>query len=360
MGELRRETYSLELSLPFVCGVGIWNFLLKENGVTALMTGLVASCLLIVTCTLLAIRKKTAWSMAMLCCAGLLCAASADFITTEVGNDKKAVPGGEAIRSAIMAIPFSEKSSTGLLMALITGDRSMLDAHSITLFRQSGAAHLLALSGLHLGLIYAILSRILLIVGKNPAARKARSCGIVIFCLWFCLMAGSPASLERALIFIILREFARMSFRKLSLLRTLNDALVIQLVLKPGNIGSAGFQLSYLAVLGMATLYPKLERMFPSEGGKLEPMRNLWCAAALSLSCQLFTAPVSWYHFHSFPKYFLITNIISAPLMTALMLSGLAATTCSLVAACPLWLVRITEWFCRALSYILETISLLP
>ena len=131
---------------------------------------------------------------------------------------------------------------------------------------------------------------------------------------------------------------------------------MIQLVLTPSAITSTGFQLSYLAMAGIFLLFPILDGWYP-KGPRFDPVRKVWEAAALSISCQVFTGPLSWFRFHTFPAYFLLTNLFALPLTTLLM--GSAVTTLVLrgIHCCPGFLVRATDWLCQALVRILQVIS---
>lgn len=86
-------------------------------------------------------------------------------------------------------------------------------------------------------------------------------------------------------------------------------------------------------------------------------MKRIWDAAALSISCQLFTAPLAWYRFHSFPRYFLLTNILALPLSTATMALSVAAIALSAAGICPEVLVQAVEWCAGTLLSVLETVS---
>lgn len=267
------------------------------------------------------------------------------------------------MRDCIDSIPYPGEGTGALVKALLTGDRSGLDRHTLDVFRASGASHILALSGLHLGIIYLILIRICTPLGNSPAARKARFALIVSLSGFYCLMTGASPSIVRAFLFITINETAKLTGRNKEPARMLLASLTIQLALKPEVISSVGFQLSYLAMTGISVLYPRLERLYPEPAGmgwkSADPFRKVWNMAVLSISCQAFTAPLAWYRFHSFPKYFLITNLIALPLTSAIVV--LSVTTIALCAfgCCPVFLVILNDYAVRLLENCLETISLM-
>ena len=86
-------------------------------------------------------------------------------------------------------------------------------------------------------------------------------------------------------------------------------------------------------------------------------MRKIWTMAALSISCQLFTGPLAWYRFHSFPKYFLLTNLLAIPLTTALMATAVTTVLLGLLGWSPALLITATDGLCRLLVWVLEIIA---
>ena len=262
----------------------------------------------------------------------------------------------DRLRAFIDGIPFPSEGTAPLLKALLTGDRSGLSQDTVRVFRESGGAHLLALSGLHIGILYLLLTRLLWPLGNSPRARRVRYTLIVLAAGLFTRMTGASPSIVRAFLFIFLNETARIACRPRDPLRILSTALLIQLVITPSAITSTGFQLSYLAMAGIFLLFPILEGWYP-KGPRFDPVRKVWEAAALSISCQVFTGPLAWFRFHTFPTYFLLTNLVALPFTTLLM--GSAVTTLALqgIHCCPGFLVRTTDWLCRTLVWILQVIS---
>ena len=169
-------------------------------------------------------------------------------------------------------------------------------------------------------------------------------------------MAGAGPSLVRAFLFIGLNETLRLLHRPRKPLRVFCVALFVQLALDPSVIRSLGFQLSYLAMAGIFLLYPALERFYP-EGGRYNPFRWMWKAAAMSLSCQAFTAPLVWLRLHTFPKFFLLTNLLAIPLTTLTVWGGVVCIGLSAAGVCPKLLVDATDALCRLLTGVLEIIA---
>ena len=256
----------------------------------------------------------------------------------------------ERLRERIDTIPFHCNSTAALLKAFLTGYRAELNPEVKAVFRLSGASHLLALSGLHIGILYTILSKATIIIGNSPAGRIVRSTIAVGAALVFTLMTGASPSIVRAFLFILGSETAKLTHRSRDPLKILSLALMVQLVISPREILSLGFQLSYLAVLGIFILFPRMKEWFP--GKSWDPLKKLWDTSVLTISCQLFTAPLVWMHFHSFPKHFLITNLLAIPLTTLTLSLGILAVI--IPSGLP---PKAAEWCADLLISCLEIIS---
>lgn len=260
------------------------------------------------------------------------------------------------LKGLIADIPFPSVGTAPLVTALLTGDRSGLAPDTVSAFRTSGASHILALSGLHLGILYLLLDKITSLPGRFPSVRIIRFCLLLAASGGFTLLTGCSPSLVRAFLFIMLNEILRLTGRPRNSVRVLCLALLIQLILDPGAVRSIGFQLSYLAMAGIFLINPILEEWYP-ESPAWDPFRRIWKAAALSISCQVTTAPIAWLHFHTFPRYFLITNLTAMPLTTLLMGSAFFTVILSGLGACPPLLVTVTDTLCNWLQGVLRLIA---
>lgn len=265
------------------------------------------------------------------------------------------------LRATIDAIPYPSETTGPLVKALLTGDKSDLPKEITGIFRDSGASHILALSGLHLGVLYLLLTRLTSPLGNSPKARKSRCSLIIVAALFYSIMTGATPSIIRAFLFITINETARLLGRKREPVRVLLAALTVQLALKPDVISSVGFQLSYMAMAGIFLLYPTLERIYPAPSGsrlsRFNPFRKIWNAAMLSISCQIFTGPIAWHYFHTFPKYFILTNLVALPLTSAIMPLSVATIALSFLGICPEPLVILNDHAMQALVFCLEIIS---
>ena len=287
---------------------------------------------------------------------GLFCAFNASMIY-EDGFQKlirAAAHGAEGLRGIIRSIPFRDTGTAPLLNALLTGDRSGLSPATVTAFRQSGASHILALSGLHMGIIYLLFDKLTGILGHSPAARHIRFWLIIAGAGYFTFMTGASPSIVRAFLFITINEILRLYCKPGNAVRVLCLALLVQLVIQPGVISTLGFQLSYLAMAGVFILYPVMEKWYPESRS---PLRWIWKMAAMSVSCQAFTGPLVWLRFHTFPRYFLLANLFALPVVTVLMTVAVATIVLQTLGICPQAAVWATDTAARLLTWILEVIA---
>lgn len=290
--------------------------------------------------------------------AGVLCALTENICSAggaDVGIAGLTERLSEKMKAISWKIPYSATESRALVNALIFGDRSLLSADITEAFRQSGAAHLLALSGMHLGIIYIFLQKVLSFSGNSPAAGKAKGIlGILVSGVYTAATGASP-SLVRAFLFICLNETARLTGRKCMKSEIFCAAVTVQLALKPSSISSIGFQLSYLAVLGLLILHPHMSGWY--SGGRMNILKRIWDMTSVAVSCQIFTAPAILYYFGTFPEYFILTNLIAVPLTTVIMFLSMAVMTAAISGFCPHLLLALDEKLIEALLFSLKTIA---
>ncbi|MBR5567772.1 MAG: ComEC/Rec2 family competence protein [Bacteroidales bacterium] len=279
---------------------------------------------------------------------GLLIGATANILEISSLKNVSSIRGlGFAMQDIIDSIPFRNTETNAVIKALLTGEKNGLSRETAEAFRASGASHILALSGLHLGIIYGIVSKCLQFPGNHRKVRIARSIICILTCGIYTLATGAGASITRAFIFILIGEIARLTGRYHSTAYILSVTLIIHLTISPGDIRSVGFQLSYLAMFGIAYLYQHIRRFWPGINdpeGRKGIMQRIWDAAALSISCQLTTGPVAWLYFGTFPQYFLLTNLISMPLTGILIPMAVLTVLLSTLGILPQFLVTATEW----------------
>lgn len=343
------------ISIPFSAGVAMAAYL-PSGSISPLFE---ASAALICTVLTLVLycrdgRQYASGVLTALFC-GMFCAFSARMSILPPkeahGLPLKAL---EALLGTVDSLELGGEQSGALIKALVLGQRSGLSRETRMAFSEAGAAHILALSGLHMGVIYGMLSKSLSWLGRGRAAMLLRALVGVAAAGFFALMTGGSPSVVRAFLFISLNEISRLlPGRKRRSLSVFWTAMMIQLIANPLIIKSLSFQLSYLAILSIFTLYPKVEAWYPRSKGR-DPMRRIWSAAALTICCQLFTAPLAWLHFHSFPTYFIISNLVALPLAELLIMTAIGAIALQAAGICPEILKSLSDMLAQALIKVLE------
>ena len=256
------------------------------------------------------------------------------------------------LRALIADIPYPHEDTGPLVTALLTGERSSLSREIRRAFRLSGASHLLALSGMHVGLLCLVAEKALSLFGNRPVWKKTRGVLLVLLCGFYTLAVGAGPSIVRAFFFILLRQTAILLERKVRPSDILSGALILQLCITPAALKSIGFQLSYLAMAGIVFLMPRLSALYPGKW-----LKKIWDLCALSLSCQAFTGPLVWWKFGAFPPYFLLTNLLSAPLMTLVMVSSLLSVSVAVLGLDGTLVYALNDALARALIFSLDVIA---
>jgi competence protein ComEC len=210
-------------------------------------------------------------------------------------------------------IYISGRDESSLAEALLIGYRNNLDKDLVQAYSNIGVVHLIAISGMHLGLIYFFLTWIF---ARIPVIKKSKITRLVLtlFCLWFfSLLTGAPASVLRCAVMFSFIAVGSLFNKRNSIYNSLAISAFVLLCYDPFILWDVGFQLSYLAVLGIVTLQPYIYHWFVFEK---RIYREIWKVASVTLAAQVFTLPVCIYYFHQFPLLFLISNMVAIPLST--------------------------------------------
>lgn len=207
------------------------------------------------------------------------------------------------------------RAEYGIVNAMLLGVRDDLDQSQYDTYAAAGAVHILSVSGLHVGILFVILSWVL----GRLAPGKGNSWWVVsikLAVLWFfALMTGFSAPILRSALMFSFLLLAGASNRTLSLMNTLAASAFLILCYDPYAAFSAGFQLSYLAVFGIGAWVPDMMQRLRSKNNLVTKM---WELTVVALAAQLLTFPLGVYYFHTFPTYFLFANPIVMGLSTVL------------------------------------------
>ena len=208
-----------------------------------------------------------------------------------------------------------------VLSAMTLGDKSALSRQLQDTYSVAGASHVLALSGLHLGILYFLLSWLLSARGRPGGWSRP----VLVACVWaFAMLAGLPLSLVRSALMLSVFAVFSLGGRGGTTLNSLCFAAIVILVVSPAALYDVGFQLSFLSVLGILLVVPLLDSWTSDEWMQRHTLpRLLWGCLAVSLAAQVGTAPLVAYYFGRLPVYFLLTNLVVLPCAYAILLGSL-------------------------------------
>ncbi len=206
--------------------------------------------------------------------------------------------------------------------ALILGYRDEIPEEVQTAYSQTGAMHVLAVSGLHVGIVFLLIDFFLKKIKNKARAWRIAKVLIVLAVIWaFALVTGaSPSVMRAAVMFSFLN--VGLAFKRFSnIYNTLAASAFFMLVYDPHLIASVGFQLSYLAVFGIVYFQPKIAGLWKA---KTKFGNYIWQLACVSLAAQIMTLPLAFYYFNQLPVYFWLTGLIMVPLAGFELGAGLA------------------------------------
>ncbi len=245
----------------------------------------------------------------------------------------------------------------GLAEALLIGYKDDLDKTLVQSYTNTGVVHIIAISGLHLGLIYWLLLLLLKPLQQRKYLKWIRPV-IIILGLWlFSLLAGAQPSILRSAVMFTCIVLGENLSKKTSIYNTLALSAFILLVWNPYWLWDVGFQLSYSAVLSIIIFMQPIYKLFYIKNKLLD---FFWKLNAVTIAAQILTLPVSIYHFHQFPTYFLLTNLVAVPLSSILVLGEIFLCIISFIPAVALFTGKALYWQIWLMNNYIEKIESLP
>lgn len=245
----------------------------------------------------------------------------------------------------------SGKKEQGLAQALLIGYRDELDKDLLQSYINTGVVHVIAVSGMHLALIFWLLHLMF-----SPLLKSKKTYWLhpvlVLAILWlFTLIAGGAASIVRAAVMFSFIMVGKSLHRNVSVYNSLAGSAFLLLCINPYWLCDLGFQLSYAAVVSIILFYKPIYNLLFIRNKILD---RLWQLAAVSIAAQLLTSPIAMYHFHQLPVYFLITNLLIVPVSSLVLvgelilvlispLQALAKILGSILSGCIWWMNSFIE-----------------
>ncbi|OFY23139.1 MAG: hypothetical protein A2W98_11760 [Bacteroidetes bacterium GWF2_33_38] len=266
----------------------------------------------------------------------------------------------EMCRQYLLSL-FQQSNITGdeyaVLSALTLGYNNKLEEDIKKAYSSSGATHVLSVSGLHVGIVYIVMGYLLLFLRKSKFGMILRTTILILFLWAYAFVTGlSPAVMRSATMFsfVVLGSALR---RESSIYNTLASSAFFLIFLNPYVITNIGFQLSYLALIGIVFFQAKIYNLIYVKNYFLD---KIWALVAVSIAAQLTTTPISLMYFHQFPNYFLISNIVVVPLSTLIVYAAMILLAFSFVPFLTVWLGKMLSFLVYALNKSVILVEQLP
>lgn len=245
--------------------------------------------------------------------------------------------------------------SAAIGRALILGERDGIDARLRSYFLATGSMHILAVSGMHIGLLILALLKMLSYFSRWVNRKQALV--LVLFIVWYyAVLTGLSASVLRSVFMFSVLLLSQFSGRQMSQLSALFFSAFCLLLYDPRYLFDLGFQLSYLAMLGIYLYYETIRNAIQF---RWRLLAHLWDGTALGLAATLTTLPLSLYHFHMYPNYAQIANLCLMSLSSLILvlgmffpllqvLPGLDRLSAFVLDTCIQWMLDIMQFFSEA------------
>jgi competence protein ComEC len=239
------------------------------------------------------------------------------------------------------------REELAVVQALLLGQKQDISAETYNNFAASGAIHILAVSGLHVGIILLILKMFLAPLGRIKNGKYLKTI-LIILCLWgFAILAGLSPSVVRAVTMFSFIAVGLEIKRRTGTLNSVFLSLMLLLLIRPQWIFEVGFQLSYSAVISIVLFQPLLSGLYqPStKAGKY-----FWGLLTVTIAAQAGVLPLSLYYFHQFPGLFFLTNLLILPFLGLILFAGVLVIVLALAGLLPSFLVKTYEFIIEMLN----------
>ena len=256
----------------------------------------------------------------------------------------------------ILRTNISSEKELGLAEALLIGYKDDLDKSLVQSYSNTGVVHVIAISGLHLGLIYWLLIWLFKPLQKRRL-RWLRPVFILTGLWLFSLLAGAQPSVLRSAVMFTCIVLSDSLERRSSIFNGLALSALLLLCINPFWLWDVGFQLSFAAVLSIVIFMQPIYHLLYVKNKVVD---FIWKLNAVTLAAQILTVPVSVYHFHQFPATFLLTNFIAVPLSSLILLAEIFLCAISLIPAVAALVGEIISWLIWLMNSYIEKIELLP
>ena len=242
-----------------------------------------------------------------------------------------------------------------IINALLLGQRQDISEEIYNSYIRAGAIHILAVSGLHVGIVLFLLNFSFKPIEyiRNGKVIKVI---IILLILWgFAIVAGLSASVTRAVTMFSIVGIAMHWKRPTNVYNTLGISMFLLLLFKPMFLFDVGFQLSYLAVLSIVIIQPLLYKLWKPT---LKPIDFMWNIFTVTLAAQVGVVPISLYYFHQFPSLFFISNLAIIPFLGIILAYGIIVIFLALLNLLPEFAATIYGQIISSMNTVVNWVSI--
>lgn len=257
---------------------------------------------------------------------------------------------------SVLVAHISSDRSRAVASAFVLGITDGLDNELMSAYAATGAMHVLSVSGLHVGIVYWLL--LLLFKPFSPERCRWSLLATSLVVLWaYAFVTGISPSVLRAVVMFSFAAIARAWHHKINIYNILAATACLLLVYDPFMLMSVGFQLSFIAVLGIVAFQPMVYRVWEPTSRVCD---EIWKGCAVSIAAQLATLPLCLFYFHQFPNYFLLSNLFMAPGSFIVLVMGILLLIVSGIDPAAHALGWLLEWIIDLLNVLIIAVENLP
>ncbi|OXA92868.1 ComEC/Rec2 family competence protein [Flavobacterium hercynium] len=246
------------------------------------------------------------------------------------------------------------KTEMNVALALILGQKQDLSPETVKNYQYSGAAHILSVSGLHVGFIMLFILFLLKPIPNTPKGSLTKLIILITSLGAFAILSGLSPPVLRSVIMFSFIAIADHLRRGRNIYHTLLVSAFIILLFQPYFLFEVGFQLSYIALFSILWLQPLLKNLWEPQN---KVLHYIWEALTVSFAAQIGTFPICLYYFHQFPCLFFVTNIVILPFLSFIMIIGIAVMLIAAFTRCPEFLIIALEKLITVLNLITQHIA---
>jgi len=252
----------------------------------------------------------------------------------------------------------TNQSALAIASALLLGQKDYLTPEIKEVYADTGAMHILAVSGLHVGILYFILAFLFKPLEKRKWGILVRAILITLIIWLYAAITGMSPSVTRASIMFSLYLLGSALLKDKNLYNIIACSAFVLLLFNPNLIAEVGFQLSYAAVFAIIYFQPKIYRLWFSSN---RVINFFWNITAVSIAAQLGTFPISMFYFHQFPTHFILSNLVAIPSASIIFVLGLSLMFSSIFSSTLAFVIgKLLNGFILLVNFTLAGLSQLP